>query len=444
MRCLRSLATVVPVAFAAGIAANTAAATDLMSVYEQARESDPVFQQAIADRQAVEESLPQARAALRPEVSLDTTASFIDAQSNLSGPEVSDDYRQLSYGVTLTQPIYRYATASAVDQADARVAQARARYAAAEQALALRVAERYFAVLDARAGLEAARASLEAINRQLEQAEQRFAVGVIPRTDVEEARAQADLAEAERLQAEDRLENQREALRELIGRSPATLAAVREGIRLEPPKPSDPDTWRQRARTGNSELAAARFAAEAAMSNIEVQRGDRRPTVDLVAGFDGIEQYDRLGSDRDSDELSASLQLNLPLYQGGGTSAAIRQAQFRYTEAREALEEIRRRVSSDAANAYRGVLTALRRVEALDQARTSTQAALDATRAGFEVGTRTIVDVLDAERERFNAERDFQQARHAYLLNTLELKAAAGALALADLEQIDALLTDES
>jgi outer membrane protein len=434
----------VPVAFAAGIAANTAAATDLMSIYEQARESDPVFQQAIADRQAVEQSLPQARAALRPEVNLDTTASFIDAQSDLSGTEVSDDYRQLSYGVTLTQPIYRYATASAVDQADARVAQARARYAAAEQALALRVAERYFAVLDARAGLEAARASLEAINRQLEQAEQRFAVGVIPRTDVEEARAQADLAEAERLQAEDRLENQREALRELIGRSPAALAAVREGIRLEPPKPADPGTWRERARTGNSELAAARFAAEAAMSNIEVQRGDRRPTVDLVAGFDGIEQYDRLGSDRDSDELSASLQLNLPLYQGGGTSAAIRQAQFRYTEAREALEEIRRRVSSDAANAYRGVLTALRRVDALDQARTSTQAALDATRAGFEVGTRTIVDVLDAERERFNAERDFQQARHAYLLNTLELKAAAGALALADLEQIDALLTDES
>jgi len=444
MRCLRSLATVVPVAFAAGIAANTAAATDLMSIYEQARESDPVFQQAIADRQAVEQSLPQARAALRPEVNLDTTASFIDAQSDLSGTEVSDDYRQLSYGVTLTQPIYRYATASAVDQADARVAQARARYAAAEQALVLRVAERYFAVLDARAGLEAARASLEAINRQLEQAEQRFAVGVIPRTDVEEARAQADLAEAERLQAEDRLENQREALRELIGRSPAALAAVREGIRLEPPKPTDPGTWRERARTGNSELAAARFAAEAAMSNIEVQRGDRRPTVDLVAGFDGIEQYDRLGSDRDSDELSASLQLNLPLYQGGGTSAAIRQAQFRYTEAREALEEIRRRVSSDAANAYRGVLTALRRVDALDQARTSTQAALDATRAGFEVGTRTIVDVLDAERERFNAERDFQQARHAYLLNTLELKAAAGALALADLEQIDALLTDES
>jgi outer membrane protein len=442
MRRPRSLATCLPIAFIAGIALNTAAATDLLSVYEQARESDPVFQQAIADRNAVEESLPQARAALRPEVSLNTTASFIDAQSNLTGTEVSDDYQQLSYGVTLTQPIYRYATASAVDQADARVAQARARYAAAEQALALRVAERYFAVLDARESLEAAQASLEAINRQLEQAEQRFAVGVIPRTDVEEARAQADLAEAERLQAEDTLENEREALRELIGRSPATLAVVREGISLEPPKPADPDTWRERARTGNSELTAARFAAEAAMSNIEVERGDRRPTVDLVAGFDGIEQYDRLGSDRDSDELSASLQLNLPLYQGGGTSASIRQAQFRYTEAREALEEIRRRVSSDAANAYRGVLTALRRVEALDQARTSTQAALDATRAGFEVGTRTIVDVLDAERERFNAERDFQQARHAYLLNTLELKAAAGALALADLEQIDALLTE--
>ena len=444
MRLAQLSPLAIPLLLGLGLAllpVNPAAAESLLDVYEQARDSDPQFQQAIADRRAREEALPQARAGLRPDVSISTTFSAIDSESDIADPAgSSDQFRQLTYGVELTQPLYRYARARGVDRASALVEQARADFAAAEQALILRAAERYFAVLDAREAVDAARANLEAIQRQLEQAEQRFEVGVVARTDVEEARARADLARAELLQAEDDLATERERLRELTDRAPAELQTVREGVDLTPPSPRDPAAWRERAEADNWQLMAARFAAEAAMEGIEVERGGRFPQLDLVAAYDGLNRYGAGGRDPSSDELSAGVRLSLPLYQGGGIDANIREAQFRYTEAREVLEEARRTVTRDAADAYRGVLTALERVRALQQARISTRAALDATEAGFEVGTRTIVDVLNAQREVFNAERDYQQARHAYLVNTLRLQQAAGSLGLADLREVNALL----
>lgn len=422
---------------------------DLLGIYRLARESDPVFRQAIADRQAREEALPQARSALRPDVEATGGYDWVDSDRDPTtgtafegGVEGDDQFRELSYGVQLTQPLFRYRAARTVEQADANVAQAQADFAFAEQELVLRVAERYFAVLDARERLEASRANLEAIERQLEQARERFEVGVIARTDVEEAQAQFDLASAELLQAEDDLQTEREQLRELTDRPPQALAQVREGVELDRPQPDDPEAWRRRAQEQNWQLASARRAAEAAMIGIDVERGGFFPTVDLVAAYQGGEQFDRGGQDITSDELRVGVQLTVPLYRGGDTTSRVREAQFRYTEAREVLEETRRTVNRNAADAYRGVVTALQRVRALDQARTSTRAALDATEAGFEVGTRTIVDVLNAQREVFNAERDYQQARHAYLLNTLRLQQAAGLLSEEDIVRINRLLEE--
>lgn len=416
------------------------AADSLLAIYERARDSDPEFQQAIADRQAREQALPQAKALLRPSVTLDSTFQTTDSDSTLSGSRSDVEYEQLSYGVSLSQPLYRYARGQGVDQANALVEQANASFRFAEQALILRAAERYFAVLDAREALDAAQASLEAIERQLEQAEQRFEVGVIARTDVEEAKAQADLARAQRLQASNELESRREALRELTDQAPAGLAGLQENVDLSAPSPADSQQWRDRAQTDNRQLIAARFAAQAAMEGVDIERGGRYPQLDLFASYDGVDRYDSASNDPGSDQFSAGVEVTIPFYQGGGVSARVKEAQFRYTEAREALEQTRRSVSRDAANAYRGAMTALERVRALDQARISTQAALDATEAGFDVGTRTIVDVLNAQRERFNAERDYEQARHAYLLNTLRLRQAAGSLSVEDLRAVNALL----
>ena len=421
-------------------ATSALAADSLLGVYERARQSDPQFQQAIADRQARAQALPQAKALLRPNLSLNSAYETIDSDSDLSGSRSDVEYEQLSYGVSLTQPLYRYARGQGVDQASALVEQAKATFSFAEQSLILRTAERYFAVLDAREALDAAQASLQAIERQLEQAQQRFEVGVIARTDVEEAKAQADLARAQRLQADNELASRREALRELTDRAPAVLAGLQEGVDLSAPSPADPEQWRTRAQTDNAQFIAAKFAAEAAMQGVDVERGSRFPQLDVVASYDGVEQYGNNGRDPSSDQYRAGLELTIPFYQGGGVSARVKEAQFRYTEAREILEQTRRTVSRDAANAYRGAITALERVRALDQARISTQAALDATEAGFDVGTRTIVDVLNAQRERFNAERDYEQARHAYLVNTLRLRQAAGSLSLEDLRAVNALL----
>lgn len=415
---------------------------DLLRIYEMARTMDPEFQQAIANLRAAEEQLPQARSGLRPNVTANASANSIWSDSDLSAPngDTSDDYQQLRYGVTLAQPLYRYDRSRLVDQAEIEVNRAEINFSFAEQALILRVAERYFAVLDAEEGVKAAEANLQAIRRQLKQAEERFEVGVIARTDVEEARARADISRADLLDAQDQLNTERESIRQLTNQDHTEISSVREEAELASPQPRSVDRWRQLAETDNLELAAAHLAASAAMTEIDVQRGDGRPSIDFIAGYSGTEQYDRNGRDPSASELSAGVELNVPLYRGGLTSSRIREAQSRYTVALESLEQVRRTVSRNAADSYRGVLTALERVRALNQARASTRSALEATEAGFEVGTRTIVDVLNAQREVFNAERNYQQARHAYFINSLRLQLAAGALTVDDLAEINQVL----
>ncbi|MGD8428904.1 MAG: TolC family outer membrane protein [Ectothiorhodospiraceae bacterium] len=425
-------------------AAGTAsAADDLLSLYKDARTSDPVFQQAIANVNAEREAIPQARGALLPEIGAQASYDRVNQDTDYdNGPSSNIDYNSLQYGVTLTQPIYRYSTYKQLDQAKAGVARAEAQFAASEQDLMIRVAERYFAVLDARETLDAARANQKAIERQLEQARQRFDVGLIARTDVEEAKARYDQSSAGVIRAENDLSNARERLREIVDRYPEKLARVREGIELTRPQPADADAWRQRAEQQNWELTAARKAAQAAMINIDVQRGGHYPTVDARARYGGTDQSDdaQIGGGFNSNELSVGVQVSVPIYSGGRTSSAVREAQYRYTQSREALEQTRRSVLASTSDAYRGIETALEGVRALDQARTSSKAALEATQAGFEVGTRTIVDVLDAQRAVFLAERDYQQARDAYLLNTLRLRQAAGTLSVDDIKRVNGLL----
>jgi len=416
------------------------AAEGLIDVYEAARQNDPVFKQARANLRAVEEALPQARAGLLPDVRASGNYKLIDREQTTARntEDISDD--AYTYGVRLTQPVFRYDRLMQLDQAEARVAQAQAELAAARQDLFLRVAERYFAVLDAREALNAAEAEKRAVERQLEQAKERFEVGVISRTDVEEAQSRFDLASADVIDAKNEVRNARERLRELTGRPQERVKELRAQVELNPPEPDNEQAWRQRATKRNNQLAAAKDAASAAMENIDVQRGGYYPNVDVVAEYNSSDRPGAFGSR--TDEASIGVEVEIPIYQGGRTNSQVREAQHRYTEAREQLKEQRRRVERASSDAYRGVKTALQRVRALDQARTSTRSALKATKAGSEVGTRTIVDVLDAQRERFRAERDYQQARHAYVLNTLRLKETAGQLSREALLSVNQLLVE--
>lgn len=414
-----------------------AAAEDLMGVYRLAQQNDPQLRAAEAARRAAEEAIPQARSQLLPKVSLgvDTTHYSYDRPNSLANPNFSNS----GYTLSLSQPLFNYEYLVQLRQADSRVAQAGTEYQAAVQDQMMRVADRYFAVLAAIDNLEFAQKEKTAIARQLEQARKRFEVGLIAITDVHVAQASYDLAVAAEITAENELATAREALAVVTGQFPEQVTPLGEKLALARPDPADPDKWTDTALHQNLQVTALQYAVETARQEIKRRNAGHYPTLDLTAG----KSYNDVGGGVaaaggvTTDAGSVGLQFSLPLYTGGLVSSRVREARDLYGQASEQLEEVRRAVRRQARDAFRGVGAAISSVEALKQALVSTKSALDATEAGFEVGTRTIVDVLSAQRDLYKARRDYSKAKYDYLLNTLRLKQAAGTLAMEDLEAVN-------
>lgn len=404
------------------------AADTLADLYQQALASDPQFKIAESERLAVGEKLPQAKSGLLP--SLNAGASYTKAWS-----KGSQDSTSSGYNLTLTQPLYARGNWIALDQAGSEIQRAEANYMSAQQGLMLRVAARYFEVLASQDNLEFAGNNKKAIQRQLDQTKQRFDVGLIAITDVQESQAAYDLAVAEEILAENTLNNAREALREVIGQYPGQLAGIRADMALLVPDPADIEAWAQRALEENPTILAARVAVELARQQIEQTRSVHYPRLDLVARH-GYSDQDGSGMPQTggySLDNSLGLQLSVPIDVSGGMRSRTREAQYRHQQALDALEQQRRAVESQARQAYLNVISGISRLKALDQAVVSNRTALDATQTGFEVGTRTSVDVLNAQKELLRAQRDHAKARYDYLLNTLNLKQGAGSLSEEDL-----------
>ncbi|MCO6439618.1 MAG: TolC family outer membrane protein, partial [Nitrococcus mobilis] len=414
------------------------AGDDLLSLYQVARVNNPVLRQSLANYQAVQERKPQALAGLLPNIRAQASRERVHLDQVTSFASVDAYFFNTQYSIDLTQPIFDYSAYQRLDQADAEIAQAAAQLHAAEQDLMFRLAQRYFDVLAARADLSFARSDLKAIERQLEQAQQRFEVGLIAHTAVQEARARRDLAESRLIQAENEISNRLEAVRQVIGKQPEPLADLAQKPKLVGPQPAVEASWQAAAIEHNWQLIAARKGAEAAIENIQVQRGGHLPTIGLTANASHQDIGGVFGGT--TDRQSIGIQGELPIFQGFAVSSRVSEAQARYTQSREQLEETRRSVGQDTANAYRAVQTSIRQVQALKQAVASNRSALEATEAGYEAGTRTIVDVLDAQSNLFGAERDYQQAQYAYLVSTLRLKQTAGTLDPQDLTAVNSLL----
>ncbi|MDN5850262.1 MAG: TolC family outer membrane protein [Nitrococcus sp.] len=414
------------------------AGDDMLSLYQEARLSSPVLRQARANYQAVQELGTQALASLLPNISALASRDRIHLNQVTSFRSFDGYFYNTQYSIDLTQPIFNYSAFQALDQVDAQIAQAAAQVHAAEQNLMFTLAQRYFNVLSARANLTFVRSDLKAIKRQLEQAQQRFEVGLIAHTAVEEAQARRDLAESRLIQAENNLANRLEAVAQLIGMQPEALAGLAVKPKLKTPQPARPEPWQLAAADHNWQLIAAHKGAEAAMENIQVQRGGHLPTISLTANATHQDTGGVFGGT--TDRQSVGIQGELPIFQGFAVVSQVDEAQARYTEALAQLEEVRRRVSRDMANAYRAVQTSIRQVRALQQAVASNRSALQATEAGYEAGTRTIVDVLNAQSLLFGAIRNHQQAQYDYLVNTLRLKQVAGTLNPQDLQAINSLL----
>lgn len=430
-----------------GLCAGQAQAADLIDTYQLALQQDPVIEAARAAFQSIQEAQPQARSALLPQIEL--SASRIETESEVDSPGAGGiaifQSRSLSlatdgYTLNLIQAIYHRDFFVALDQADVSIAQAAAELRAAEQALILRVAGAYFNVLAAQDNLEFARSEKEAIARLLEQAQRRFEVGMVAITDVREAQAQYDLALAQEIGARNRLNNRREQLQEIISQTPERLRPMAERIALVKPDPADVSAWVDTALEQNLELIAARYATQVFDLEIDRRHAQHYPTLDFIASYS--ETDDPYGDleDRSTTDQAIGIQLNLPIYSGGFVSSRTDEARFDYQRALAVQERERRETISETRASYLDVLADISRVRALEQALISTQAAFEATEAGFEVGTRTSVDVLLALRDTFISQRNYAAARYQYLLDTLRLKRAAGILSVEDLRGVNAWL----
>lgn len=437
---------------------STGHAASLLEVYQQALQSDPLIHEAEARRLAAQQAEPIARGFLLPQIG--ASASYItgtnegtsleaDTTGEFATVNFTSEFDETSWNVGLRQTIFRWDQFIAMKQADKIAARAEVVYEAAQQDLMVRVVQRYFDVLAAEDRLASIHADREAIARQLEQAKQRFEVGLIAITDVQESQAAYDLSVAAEIGAKRDLATARELLRELTGEYVPELAAPTEEFPLTRPNPTDVEAWIDLAMEQNLQLLASRFDEKIARDEISFRRGGHYPTLDLVAG--------RTSSDTDSDRrfgnspfLAANsgidgdyigVEFSLPIFSGGTTTARVREAVYLHRASMAQLQRVARETERAVRDAYLGVLSEISRVNALEQAVASSRIALEATQAGFEVGTRTIVDVLNSQRALYQAITNYFQSRYVYIGNVLRLKEASGTLKVQDLESIDRWLT---
>ncbi|MFC1684683.1 TolC family outer membrane protein [Pseudomonadota bacterium] len=411
----------------------------LIGIYELAAQNDPQLKVVRAQMESVRESKPQAMARLRPTVSASTGADRIkrDVRSSSTGARDSS-YSSSDFVLSLSQPIYRRDYWIQLEQSDRQIAQAEAEYASAEQELMIRVSQAYFDVLSAEDTLEFAQAELTAIGRQLDQAKQRFEVGLIAITAVHEAQAAFDQSRADEIRADNEVGNAWEALHEIIGHTEAALTPLSSDLPLNPPDPMDINQWSDTALEQNLSLIALRNATEFAKQKIDLEYAGHYPTIELV-GSHSLNSSSA-SSSTDSETSSIGFQLNMPLYSGGSVTSSTRQARFDYEAAQENLDKQRRAVNRQARDAYRGVVSSISGVKALEASTISAKSALEATEAGFEVGTRTMVDVLDEQRDLYRVRRDYSSVRYGYIMSGLRLKFAAGVISRTDLEAVNGWL----
>ncbi|MGB5492422.1 MAG: TolC family outer membrane protein, partial [Woeseiaceae bacterium] len=351
---------------------------------------------------------------------------------------------------TLRQSLFRWDQIVGLRRADKLVARAEAVREGAQQDLIVRVAQRYFDVLAAEDRLTSIHADRTAIARQLEQAKQRFEVGLIAITAVQESQAAYDKSVADEISAKRSLATAREFLREITGEYVPALSAPGDDFPLITPDPNDETSWVNLSMSQNLNLVASRLDERLARDEISFRRNGHYPTIELVANSgESDTEADRsfnnspfIPADSDGSSDSIAIQFSLPLFAGGATSSRVREAVYLHRAAREQLQRVTRETERQARDAYLGVISERSRVKALQQAVSSSRTALEATEAGFEVGTRTIVDVLDSQFSLYVAITNYYQSRYDYVLNALRLKQAAGTLEVQDLERIDRWLKE--
>ena len=435
----RSLvATLIALSF--GLGAERADAKDLLQAYHEALTNDAQFAVARSTVAAGREKIDQGRATLMPQLNASAAVFENESETNLSP---SRSFTTTDYKLTLTQPLYRWQNWVAYRQGELQTAQAEAVFVQAEQDLILRVAEAYFNVLNAQESLKATQSQKAAIAQQLELAKKSFEVGTATITDTYEAQARYDLVTAQEAAAENLLEVARQSLNVLLGDEAGALAVLRPDAQLVGPEPADLKAWVDQAEKNNVQVRVQSLNAEIAGRSAESARAGHHPTLDFVASY-GESTNDLYDTSttiaHETTTLSYGVQLNIPLFAGGGTQSRSREAAAQRDAALSGLDGSRRQATLAARQAYLGVVNGLAQVRALQAAEVSSQSALDATKVGYEVGVRINNDVLNAEQQLYATKRDLYKARLDTVLAHLRLKSAVGALSEADVKQVNTLL----
>ena len=442
----------------------SAMSADLAEIFKQSVAHDPQLSAAKHTLDASSEGKKQAFSVFLPQVSGSWDKNL--GNSDISGsiiPKQSFDINDRTWKVGVNQTLYDHKNYGNYKISKIQVLKSIADYDTAYQDFILRVAQNYFNVLGAKDSLVFSKAEEKAIQRQLDQAEQRFEVGLAAITDVHEARARFDSARASVILANNQLEDANEALFEMTQKLYPELLPVPNDIDYSVFKLNQMDTYQQIAIDNNPELAAAKFGADIAEKQIEVNKSGHYPTLSLnllhnnrfnpnttfnttrqVPDPDNpgevIDQTVFIQTDQTTETDNLSLSLTVPLYSGGRTSSQVRQSIHNHKAAMDRYEQSRRSIIRKVRNAYHGTLASRSSVQARKQAMISAQSGLEATEAGYEVGTRTIVDVLNSQRSLYQAQRDYSKAKYDYFIQYLGLKRSAGNLKEEDILTINKIL----
>lgn len=423
-------------------------AETLKDIYDLAVQNDHQYRAAEATLEAGKEFKAIGRARLLPQIGADASWTDRSTEGKLApvvGVEnVSNtEQEQLAYGITLTQSLVDLGAWHTYGRGKILNKNAYAQFAAAEQSLVLRAAQAYFDALRAVDNLNTAKAEENALSHQLEQTNQRFEVGLNAITEVHEAQAAFDSATANRLVSEGDLGIAFEALEVITGRSYSKLSPLKELFPVKPPEPLDRAEWEAFALTSNADLKQARYRAEASKASVKISRSGHYPTLTGSLNYgvqDGESTFDSNPDTRqftDTDTTTVQLSLSVPLFSGGGVSASRRQAYSLYLSDNELYLQAKRDTVQAVRSTHLGVLTSAAIVKARKQAITSNESALEATRAGYDVGTRDLVDVLNAQRNLYTAQRDYFSALYSYVVSTLQLRQAAGILTGEQITELD-------
>jgi outer membrane protein len=423
--------------------ASSYASNDLMNVYLVALQNDPTFKAAHGTYFANKELSPQALSVLLPQVSVGNSLARNTNSGDTNQVSVSGDqsYDINTFTLSATQQVFNYQNWMQLKQANDTVKGAEATYNAAAQNLITRVATAYLAVLQAKDNLRFTRAQKRALEQQMNQAKQRYDVGLDTMTSVYQAQAQYDLMAAQEIADRNSLFIAFENLRTLTNKSYNSVAPLRrETVPLVKPTPTDPQVWVDKALSQNYSLLSAKYTMNAARENIKAQQAGHYPTADVSFDYNDVSSDASQSAVLEGQNNTVALNLTLPLYQGGLISSQTRQAEYQFETAAAQFQSSYLNTLVSTKTAYNTLLINISKIKADRQSVSSSENSVKSTTAQYQVGTLTMVDVLTAQQQLYSAQTQQATDQYAYMNAILALKQAAGTLGIADLETLNSWL----